>query len=799
MLEWFLNTTGSTDKEVLAHLDKAQLAFQRPGLLGLGLLLLIPVGYFIYRRQASNLGSVPHALGVALTVTRVIILTLLLVTLSGPYLKIDHQVEKKPIVAFFFDQSQSMQLPAGPFEFESEMAKIAQAAGYPVSDGRIDAEARKALNRIGREKLAQTVVQTSGAPLVRGLAEKYDVRFYSFARELTPITADPTELKLPEPQSAGSATHIGDAVQQLLDEAAGREVAGVVLFSDGQNTGGRSPGETAQAAARAGTPIFGVPVGSPVRLRDVAIVDVFTTRQVAVGDTAQVSITLESQGFDGRPIKVELLDGETLLDTKDLVLRGTEQQQLELRFEAKTPGPRYLTINVPVQPEESDELKANNSEVALIRVDKEKIKVLYIEGIPRWDFRFLKNSMRRDNGLGGRKKADEPDILLDAELQRKPAEQWSAYPTTLDELAEYHTVILGDVAPDRLAPGFLDLLVEAIDKKGVGLIVASGPRFTPHLYDHRFHDLLPVKLRKNAAGLPAPVYNPFRLELSPEGAIQEAMLLYDDTGRNQNVWTHMPPYFWCAAAERPAPAATVLAYNPSIEGRYGKMPLIAYHYSGQGRVMFIGTDSTWLWRQNVGDRFFYKFWGQSVRFVARRDESDSKKTKIEVQPVRIQPGQSAEIELLAFSAGGAPCSEKHLSLSLTGPAKPQKVDVEADSAVKGRYTGRFTPKVAGNYRLAYEPEGGDDRVEATVHVITTADEMRHPNLNRTALESISNSSGGQVVELTDLSVIPEKLKGEVRTSHLYREASVWDNWLTLMLLVTVYSVDVGLRRLVGLS
>src|SRR5579863_5360193 len=114
MLEWFLKTTGSTDKDVFAHLDKAQLAFQRPSLLWLGLLALIPVGYFIYRRQERNLGSVPHALGVALTVTRIVILMLLTITLAGPYLKIDHKVEKKPIVAFFFDGSQSMQLPAGP-------------------------------------------------------------------------------------------------------------------------------------------------------------------------------------------------------------------------------------------------------------------------------------------------------------------------------------------------------------------------------------------------------------------------------------------------------------------------------------------------------------------------------------------------------------------------------------------------------------------------------------------------------------------------------------------------------------
>src|SRR5262249_4911100 len=160
-----------------------------------------------------------------------------------------------------------------------------------------------------------------------------------------------------------------------------------------------------------------------------------------------------------------------------------------------------------------------------------------------------------------------------------------------------------------------------------------------------------------------------------------------------------------------------------------------------------------------GDRFFYKFWGQSVRFIARRDESESKKTRIDVQPVRIEPGETAAIELFAFRAGGAPRTDKSLSLNVTGPEKPQKVEGKADGAIKGRYTGRFTPKVAGTYRVVYEPGSGEESVEARVRVIAAADEMRHPNLNRTALESISNSSGGQVVELTDLASIPEKLKG----------------------------------------
>ena len=57
-----------------------------------------------------------------------------------------------------------------------------------------------------------------------------------------------------------------------------------------------------------------------------------------------------------------------------------------------------------------------------------------------------------------------------------------------------------------------------------------------------------------------------------------------------------------------------LAENPSVATHaYGPLPLIATHHAGRGKVLFVGTDSTWLWRQNVGDRFFYKFWGQAIR------------------------------------------------------------------------------------------------------------------------------------------------------------------------------------------
>jgi hypothetical protein len=651
------------------------------------------------------------------------------------------------------------------------------------------------------------VVQSGARSFFESLAKKYEVQYYSFARDVTQLGVDPAKLKLPEPPTPGGpSTQIGDAIGKILDEASGRQIAGILVFSDGQNTGGRSPLDAAQAARAAGTPVFTVPTGSSKRLQDVAIVDLFATGLVTVGDTALVAVTIESHGFDKRPVKVLLKEGEQLLDSKDIILRDADQQQVELTFKATQPGAHYLTVHVPPQSEEPEYLRGNNTDTAFVRVSGEKLKVLYVEGPARWDFRFLKNAMRRDNGLGGRA-GKEIDLRLEAEWRRRGAllkakqpitPAMGDLPSTLDQLAEYHTVVLGDVSPRMLDSKFVNLLVKAVRERGVGLIVAAGPLAMPHRYDAPLHDLLPVRLQPGVAGRYPRGIPSFRVELAPEGSIHEAMRFYDEPGRNQNAWSNMPPYFWCAAAERPSPGATVLAWNP-IPTAYGKLPLIAHHYAGGGRVLFVGTDSTWSWRQNVGDRFFYRFWGQAVRFVARRDPKSGKKSWIEVRPVRAQPGEQAEIELMAFGPDGAPVNEAKQVVPVQGGGSVNMVDLAADPAVKGRFTGKFTPKLAGEYRLTYTPPGQKEPIEARLRVMVAPEELRHPNVNRSALELLASTADGQMVELPDLATIADQLQGEAKFTELHRESSVWDNWLTLSLLIFLYTLDVGLRRLMGLS
>ncbi len=797
-MTWLLRQLGITD-DFVNHIDEVSLRFQYENVLFAGLALLLPVAVLIYLRQRRNLPTMPPALCLTLTVTRTLILLLLIIALADPKLVFDERKEIRPVVAVLFDHSHSMTLPAGPFESENELLPIAEAAGYRVTGSALDAPSRQAMNRMTRGKLAHAAVQNAG-PLLRDLNKRFDVRYYGFARDITRLGVDPTSLKLPEPPSPGGpVTDTGNALHQVLEETSGQQLAGIVVLSDGQNTGGRSPAEAARRAASIKVPVFTVPVGSAKRLQDIAIVDLYTTEVISVGDTAHVSVTIESNGFDGRPVKVELKEEDKVIESKDLVLRGVEQQHLDLSFKATKPGVRYLTVHVPPQPEEPEYLHANNTETVAIRVTEERLKVLFVEGLPRWDFRFLKNALNRDNGIGGLA-GPQPDIVLEAEWRRKAvAERVAALPRKLDQLAQYHTIVLGDASPMVLDAAFVELLDKAVREKGVGLIVAAGPLAMPHDkgFGERLRKLLPVEMQPGVPGLTPRGGPSFRLELAPEGSLHEATRLQDEPGRNQNTWRSLPPFFWTAAVEKAAPAATVLVYN-SAAGPKGKLPLIAEHFAGQGKVLFVGTDETWRWRQNVGDRFFYRFWGQAVRAVARRDPKQSKKSWFDLQPFRVQPGEPVQVELRAFTPEGAPLGADGLVIQVQSPSENTTLEMNADPALKGRFTGRLTPKVAGTYKLTWAGGQGEP-VQASLRVEPAPVEMRYPNVDRASLQRLAIAAGGEMLELPELGTLSEKLKGEPRFSEVPRETTLWDNWLMLGLLIFLYSIDVGLRRLMGLT
>ena len=85
--------------------------------------------------------------------------------------------------------------------------------------------------------------------------------------------------------------------------------------------------------------------------------------------------------------------------------------------------------------------------------------------------------------------------------------------------------------------------------------------------------------------------------------------------------------------------------------------------------------------------------------------------------------------------------------------------------------------------------------------IAGADEMFFGDAPGAAVlvgQRVSGASGGELIEIEQLDELPQRLKGETATIERHHEATIWDNWLTMLLLIGFYCTDVGIRRLMGL-
>jgi hypothetical protein len=161
------------------------------------------------------------------------------------------------------------------------------------------------------------------------------------------------------------------------------------------------------------------------------------------------------------------------------------------------------------------------------------------------------------------------------------------------------------------------------------------------------------------------------------------------------------------------------------------------------------------------------------------------------------------IQLLAYDAAGAPIQRESLAVEVIGPGIREAVTLKPDPGVKGRYAEKFAFPAPGDYRVVYG--SGTTAVATELTVKRSPEELRYPNVNRQKLRLLAQGSGGKVVEMTDNDWVKaildriEQSRLETRKNVLRKDEDLWDNWMTLVLLVAVYSIDIALRRLAGLS
>ena len=590
-----------------------------------------------------------------------------------------------------------------------------------------------------------------------------------------------------------NGTDLDEPLDSLLQEE--NNLRAVVLLSDGDFNLGQPPVGAAQKYRLRGVPIFTIPVGTETRLPDLDLLTVTAPTYGIVGENVQIPFTIRSSLDRQVRTIVRLRDESGRERTKNIVLAPNAETYDSILWRLEKEGSSTLTLSVPV--EDGELVSANNSRAFTISGRPERIRVLIVETLPRWEFRFFRNALQRDPGV------ELSCLLLRPELgPGAGADYIGKFPETLEELSKFDVVVLGDVGvgENQLTKEQCALIRGLVENQASGVVFLpgrQGNQFT--LLDTELSDLIPVTLDdKNKQGFPETLATP--LNLTTEGRASLLTMLGDSEEENPEIWRRLPGFFWHAPVVRAKGGTEVLAVHANRRGPYGPVPLMVTKAAGSGKVLFMGIDSAWRWRRGVEDLYHYRFWGQVARWMSyQRNMAAGQRVRLFYTPERPEPGATVTLNANAFDANGAPLKEGAVSVDITSPdGKTQRVELQKNETEWGSYTGRFKVDLPGAWKLRATVFGASDLPTETTILAQGVDiEKTGQPARPDVLQEISKVSRAR-------SILPEQLAeliGEIdalpEPRPLENRIPLWSHWATLVILIILLGTFWVGRKLNG--
>ena len=600
---------------------------------------------------------------------RICLLLLLVFMLSEAVLSVERT--GLPYLTIMIDDSASEQI-ADQYERPETRAALqtlasqAAAPALPSSPAPAPAGDGPAAD-VTRIEIAKGLVLKDKARLIQELQKQHKVRLYlvsNSARLLAevdrPAEIMPAADKLRAVEGTGSQSRLGDATRQVLTELRGAPPSAIVLLSDGQTTEGEPLAKAAELSARKGVPLFTIGLGSAEPARDLELTELLVDDVVFVDDAVRFQAKLLARGFQGQKVVVRLKERDAasadpkaareLASTEVEAPADGQPRRVELVHRPKTTGERTFILEIEPKPRE---LQVENNRIErVVTVRKEKLKVLLVESEPRYEFRYLKNYLEREETI------DLGVVLLssDPEYSEQDRSALPTFPAAKDELFAFDVVIVGDADPGFLSHSQMQNLTEFVTDKGGGILFVAGESFNPLAYRGTpLELLLPIELAdaRNPTAVGNAI-NSYRPELTVEGRASPIFRFGESEAASALIWQELPDLFWYFEAPRKKPAALVLAEHPTATGSEGKLALDLYQFAGAGKAMFHAFDDTWRWRFRAGDRYFGRFWVQAIRFLARSKLVGQRQAEIQTDRRRYERGQPIRLRVRFPNPGLAP-------------------------------------------------------------------------------------------------------------------------------------------------
>ncbi len=612
----------------------------------------------------------------------------------------------------------------------------------------LDTSASMSYGEDDASRLQQAVAALDDG-VVAELADAFEVRLYAFSGASETIEA------LTDVPAPGDATRIGDALVDVLREARSSALGAVVLVSDGaDNSGELDAGRLAEIAGY-GVPVHTLGVGRESIPEDIELESVAISDQVMPGSrvNAQVSIRYAEPG----EARLRVYDGDAVLANRMVTLpEGVGITTRWVEFDIGEAGVKDLRFTLDALPGEGN--TTNNTQYRTLNVPASRRAILYVEGEPRWEYKFIRRAV------------DEESAVRLASLLRTTPNKFyrqgidsqeeleNGFPEDRETLFGYDGLIIGSFAAAGLTEEQQGYIRDFVSERGGSLLMLGGRR---GLADGGWGntavaDVLPVQL----PDLDAPSFMrvPVPVRLAPDG--EESLLTRLDADRETNLelWSEMPALadFQYLGAVKPG-AVTLL----EADVRGTAQPLLVHQRFGRGQAYVLASGGTWRWQMQLPseDQRHETFWRQILHALVSATPD-----RVVLTAERAFYVDEDEVVLRAQVRDGEfePVSNASVQLSSLGdPDADEPLTMQPVPGEVGAYEATVVADASGLYRFRATAEVGEQALgeaDYSVRRATGISEHFQIQQNRPLLERLSTLSGGRYFTLADVDELPEAIQ-----------------------------------------
>ncbi len=643
-----------------------------------------------------------------------------------------------------------------------------------------------------REAAAVSVLQQG---VLAGLQKKFQVRLFRLDRGVAPAAA------LQEIQPTASATHLNDGLRQLVTETADLPVGAVVLLSDGSENAANGLGDldrpTIQALRNRRLPVHTIGFGKEEVARDVELNDVQVASRAMADSRIPATVSFHQRGFTGSKTLLAVRDGDKILGSREITLGADGSTQLEtVYFAPGAAGVKNLHVSLGLLP--GEENAGNNAFARLLNVTDDKRRILYVEGEPRWEYKFIRRAEDDDKIVQVASMLRTTENKIYRQGISDPKELEDGFPVRAEDVFAYQGIILGSVEASYFTPVQQELLREFVDRRGGGLLFLGG-RYS--LGDGGWGgsslvDLLPTVLPKSRNSFHR---DPATVELTPAGADSPIVRLMDDPEKNVDRWKKLTYLMDYQDAGTPKPGATVLA-EMHAGGR--KLPLLVTQDYGRGHTAVMATSGSWRWQmsQPLGDRAHDTFWQQLLRWLV---------LDVPGQVTVTAPTQTlmdeGRVDLAASVRDKEylPAPDTRVTAHLIGPdGISAMIDMTPVDGEPGMFRAAWNAEKPGSYLAEVTAVRRTQNSSAETlgtgtfpfQRIDGVAENFHTTQNRELLEKLSSETGGRYWRPEELARLPNEISYSEAGVSVKDIKELWNMPIVFLWLLLLLGTEWLLRR-----